>query len=208
MGRAVAAHRGAGSLVLAVPRGGVVVGALVARHLGAPLEVAVACKVQTPGRPELSMGAVAEGGVRHVDLGLASVLKVSPGELRDAVRSAESEVERRVLVYRQGRSLPDLRGRTAFLVDDGIARGVTMRAAIEAVRRARPDRLIVAAPVSSAFAADTLRSLADAVVALVRPAVLRSVSEWYEEFSPLVDAEVLTWLSGGSLPSPGEHAVA
>ena len=208
LGRAMLAHRQPDALVLAIPRGGVVIGAHVARFLGLELEVVAACKVQVPARPELSMGAVAEGGIRQVDLGLAGVLKVAPGEFRGAVRSAEEEVERRVRAYRQGRPLLDLRGRAAFLVDDGIARGVTMRAAAEAVRRLGPDRLIIAAPVASAFAADMLASLADGIVTLVRPAVLRSVSEWYEDFSPLADSDVLSWLEAGRRSASGEHAVA
>jgi len=186
----------------------VVVGAQVAHHLGARLEVVVACKVQAPGHPELGMGAVAEGDVRHLDLGLAGVLNVAPGELRGAVRDAEDEVRRRVMAYRQGRHLPDLRGRVAFLVDDGIARGVTARAAIEAVKKLGLARLVVAAPVASAFAADSLAALADAVVTLARPAVLRSVSEWYEDFAPLRDLDVVAWLGTTGGRAGGEHAVA
>lgn len=195
-------------IVLAIPCGGVVVGAHVARRLGLDLDVVVSCKVPAPGHPDLSMGAVAEGGVRHVDVGLASVLQVAPGELRGAVQSAEEELERRVRAFRMGRPLPDLRGRVAFLVDDGIARGVSARAAVEAVRRRVPDRLVVATPVASAFAADSLAGLADSVVTLIRPAVLRSVSEWYEEFSPLRDSDVLAWLESARRAAEDANAMA
>jgi len=183
-----------------------VVGAHVARRLGMDLDVVISCKIPAPGHPDLSMGAVAEGGVRHIDVGLASVLQVAPGELRGSVRAAEEELLRRVRTYRMDRPLPDLRGRVAFLVDDGIARGVSARAAVEAVRRLRPDRLVVATPVASAFAAEALAGSADAVVALIRPAVLRSVSEWYGEFSPLQDSDVVAWL--GSVPRRHEDAHA
>lgn len=202
------AHRVVGGIILAIPRGGVVVGAQVARQLGLDLDVVIACKVSVPGHPELSMGAVSEGGVRRIDLGLASVLRIAPAELRGAVRSAEEELQRRILEYRQSRPLLDLRGRAVFLVDDGIARGVTVRAAVEAVRRQRPSCLVIAAPVASAFAADSLATVADAVVTLVRPAVLRSVSEWYEDFSPLSDADVTAWMRAAGHPPESEHAVA
>lgn len=197
-----------GGVVLAIPRGGIPVGAQVARHLGMAASAIVACKVPAPGHPELGMGAVAEGGVRQVDLGLAGVLKVAPGELRSAVLAAEEELKRRILLYRQGCPVPDLQGCATVLVDDGIARGVTMRAAIEAVKKLRPARLLVAAPVASAFAADSLVGMVDDVVTLVRPAVLRSVSEWYEDFSPVRDADVMEWLAAGRRSESGEPAVA
>jgi len=208
LGLALEAYRLGGDIVLGIPRGGAVVGTQVARHLGADADAIIACKVPAPGHPELGMGAVAEGGVRQIDLGLASVLKVAPGELRGAIRSAEDELQRRVLAYREGRPIPDIRGRAVFLVDDGIARGVTMRAAVEAVRMLRPARLVIAAPVASAFAAEALEGLADAVVTLIRPAVLRSVSEWYEDFGSVSDSDVIAWLASARRSGAGEHAVA
>ncbi len=208
LANALELHRSSDSIVFAIPRGGVIIGAQVARRLGLHLEAIVACKVPAPGHPELGIGAVAEGDVRHVDMGLASVLKIAPGELHSAVHTAEDELRRRVLEYRRARPLPDLRGRAAILVDDGIARGVTARAAIEALRKLGPARLVVAAPVASAFAADSLAGLADAVVALARPAVLRSVSEWYDDFRPIRDADVVAWLEAVGPGSSGEHAVA
>ena len=183
-------------------------GVQVARRLGIDIDVVVACKVDAPGHPELSLGAVAEGGVRNIDLGLAGVLNVSPVELRGAVRDAEAEMQRRVLAYRQARPLPDLRGRAALLVDDGIARGITVRAAVEAVRQLRPARIVVAAPVIAIFAGHALEEMVDSVVSLVRPAVMRGIAEWYEEYPPLHDGEVLAWLAAGRPPDHDHHAAA
>jgi predicted phosphoribosyltransferase len=208
LARALAAHRTADAVVLGVPPGGVVVGAQVARSLGLPLEVLVACRIPAPLQEGLCLGGVAEGGVRHVDIGLAGVLHVPPSALQGAIRDAEREVAHRVELFRQGRALPDLHGRTALLVDDGIARGVTMRAAVDAARRLRPAHLVVAAPVASGFAADALASQVDAVVTLVRPAVLRAIREWYEDFQELEDADVLAWLQASPPATAGEHALA
>jgi putative phosphoribosyl transferase len=208
LARALAPHRTPDAVVVAIPRGGVVVGAQVARLLGLPLEVLVACKVPVPDRPELGIGAVAEGGTRHLDVGLAGVLHVSPTALQASVIATEREVARRAEAYRGGRGPPDVRGRVVLLVDDGIARGVTMRAALEAVRNLGAARTVVAAPVASGFAADTLASLADGVVILVRPAVLRAVSEWYEDFQPLRDTDVVAWLHAPRRDAGDSHAAA
>jgi putative phosphoribosyl transferase len=197
-----------GTIVLAIPRGGVVTGVQVARRLGLDLDVVVTCKVDVPGHSELGLGAVAEGGVKHIDLGLAGVLHVSPAELRGAVRDAEAEMQRRVLAYRQARPLPDLRGRAALILDDGIARGITVRAAVEAVQRLRPSRILVAAPVVAIFAAHALEEMVDRVVALVRPGVMRGIAEWYDDYPPVDDGEVLAWLAAGSPPHHDAHAAA
>jgi putative phosphoribosyl transferase len=206
LANALRPHATPGAVVLAIPRGGVVTGVQVARRLGLELDVVVTCRVDAPGHPELGLGAVAEGGVRNVDLGLASVLNLSPAELRGAVRDAEAEMQRRVLAYRQARPLPDLRGRAALVVDDGIARGTTVRAAVESLRTLRPARVVVAAPVVALTAAYAIEEMVDAVVALVRPAVMRNIAEWYQDYPPLHDGEVLAWLAAGK--PPGDQHVA
>lgn len=208
LARALESHAALRPVVLAIPRGGVVTGVQVSRRLGLDLDVVVACKVEAPGHPELGLGAVAEGGVRNIDLGLAGVLSLSPAELRGAVRDAEAEMQRRVLAYRQARPLPDLRGRAALIVDDGIARGTTVRAAVEAVRSLRPTRVIVAAPVVAAFAAHSLEEVADDVIALVRPAVMRGIDEWYDDYPRLGDADVMSWLSVVHASSGDAHVFA
>jgi putative phosphoribosyl transferase len=208
LGHALQAHRAPGGLVLALPRGGVAVGYQVARLLDAPLDVIVARKVAVPESPELGLGAVAEGGVRQVELGMARTMGVTPEALRRAVQAAEREVERRVALYRGGRQLPELRGRPVILVDDGIARGVSARAAIAALRERGVGKLVLAAPVAAASTAESLGRLASAVVALVTPASVRSISEWYEEFEEVTDADVVGWLERARREAAGQAAWA
>ena len=196
LARALAPHRTPDAIVVAIPRGGVAVGAEVARLLDLPLEVLVACKVPAPGRPGIALGAVAEAGIRHVDLGLAGVLGLPAAALQESVEAAEAEVARRAQLYRRGRKRRDLRGRTVFVVDDGIARGGAVRAAVAALRRLGAGRIVVGVPVAAASVAAAIEASVDALVALVRPAVVHSLGEWYEDWRPLEDAEVLTRLHG------------
>jgi len=208
LGRALAAHRDPGGIVLALPRGGVPVAFHVARVLGLPLDVFVARKVGAPGRPELGIGAVAEGGMRHVEVGMARTMGISPQELERAVKAEEREVLRRAQLYRGGRPLPDLHGRTVFLVDDGIARGVTARAAVEALRELGVGKLVLAAPVAASSTADALRAKADALVSLSEPAALCAISDWYESFEQLTDADVIGWLERACHEREGARATA
>ena len=194
LGYALSAHRSHDAVVLALPRGGVVVGYHVARALDAPLEILVCQKVRVPGHHDTAVGAVAEGGTSYVDVGRAQAMAIPPEELRHAVRAARVEVERRVLRYRGGRPVPHLLGRTVFLVDDGIATGATVRVAVDAIRDQMPRAVIVAVPVAARSVAEGLRLRADAVVCLETPTVLHGAGEWYEEFAPLGDAEVVEWL--------------
>jgi putative phosphoribosyl transferase len=208
LARALAPHRTDDAVVVAIPRGGVAVGAEVARLLRLPLEVLVACKVPAPGRPEIGLGAVAEAGVRHVDLGLAGVLGLTPAALQAEVEAAELEVARRAALYRRGRARLDLRGRTALVVDDGIGRGGAVRAAVEALRRLGVLRIVVGVPVAAASVADALAASVDAVVALVRPAVLHAIADWYDDFYPLRDADVVARLDAPLREAAGEHVAA
>jgi putative phosphoribosyl transferase len=208
LGHALQAHRAPDALVLALPEG-VAVGYHVARLLDAPLEVIVARQVAVPDRPDLpGLGAVAEGGVRQVELGMARTLGVAPEALRRAVRAAEREVERRVMLYRGGRPLPDVRGRTVILVDDGIVRGVTARAAIAALRERGVGKLVLAAPVGASSTTEALGQLVSAVVCLVTPATLASISDWYEELGQATDAEVASWLARARQEAAGKAACA
>lgn len=176
--------------VLGLPRGGVVVAAAVAAALGAQLEVLVARKLGAPFRPELAVGAIAEGGVRVVDRQALGHLRISEAQLEAVVARETVELERRVWRYRRERPLPRLRGRAAVLVDDGLATGLTARAAIRALRRLDPARVVLAIPVGSSDAVEALRLLVDEVVCLRRPRDLRAVGCWYEDFSQTTDEEV------------------
>jgi predicted phosphoribosyltransferase len=194
-GRLLAAQLGAYArrpdvLVLALPRGGVPVGYEVARSLGAPLDVLVVRKLGVPGHEELAMGAIAGAGVRVIHPAVVAELGI-PDRAIDAVAERERrELERRERAYRVGRPAPDLRGRAVVLVDDGLATGMTMRAAIEAVRRQAPAQVIVAVPVIAAQSCATFRTLADALVWVIAPKHFLAVGQWYADFTPTTDDEV------------------
>jgi predicted phosphoribosyltransferase len=208
LGHALAAHRSPDGIVLALPRGGVPVGYQVARVLGLPLDVMIARMVGLPGRPELGIGAVAEGGVRHVEVGMARTTGIPPQELQWAVKEEEREVVRRVMLFRRGRPLPDLRGRTAFVVVDGVARGVTAQAAVEALRDLAVGKIVLATPVAASSTADALRAKVDAFVCLVEPAELHAISDWYESFEQFSDADVIGWLERARQEREGAWASA
>jgi putative phosphoribosyl transferase len=182
-------------VVLALPRGGVAVGAAVARRLRAPLDVVVARKVGAPGQPELGVGAVAEDGAVVVDRSTTDALGIDDERVATLVRRTRREVARRVALYRGDRPLPPLDGRDAVLVDDGLATGVTAAAALHAVRAHRPRTLVLAVPVTAPDTADRLAELCDVMVYLRAPEHFRAVGAWYDDFTQVTDAEVLDLLA-------------
>jgi putative phosphoribosyl transferase len=176
-------------LVLALPRGGVPVAWEVAQALGAPLDVLVVRKLGFPGQEEYAMGAIAAGGVRvmgDADAGWP----VSARELEAVVAREQAELARREQRYRGGRPPLDLAGRVLILVDDGLATGATMSAAVQAARAGQPKRIIVAVPVASTEAVQSLGALADEVVCLFTPEHFRAVGLWYQDFTQTSDEEV------------------
>jgi putative phosphoribosyl transferase len=187
-------------VVLALPRGGVPVGAEIAAALHAPLEVFVARKIGAPARPEYGIGAVAEGGEPLFDRWAVQALGLSDADLAELAEAERHELDRRVRRYRGGRPLPPLAGRSVVLVDDGLATGVTAEAALLALRDqvatapGQPLRLILAVPVCARDSAARLRSLAE-IVCLSRPEDFRAVGLWYEEFGQTGDDEVLALLA-------------
>jgi putative phosphoribosyl transferase len=189
-------------VVLALPRGGVPVGRVVADELGAPLDVLVARKIGAPMQPELGVGAIVEGGTIWIDRDLSGLLGITDDELEEIGALEAREIERRVARYRGERPLPELRGRTAILVDDGVATGGTARAALRELRRRGAARIILAVPVGPA---DTMRKLADEGVAdeivfVECPDDLWAIGAWYEDFHQVSDAEVITSLEAGERP--------
>lgn len=190
-------------VVLALPRGGVPVGAEVAAALGADLDVFVVRKVGAPQQPEFGIGAVAEGRDEPVLGEEAWELLADPGRLRDAVDAERAEVERRVERYRHGRPLPDVTDRDVVVVDDGLATGVTAEAAVAALRERLPRRIIFAAPVGAADTRDRLRMLADDVVCVYCPAQLIAIGMWYDDFTQVSDDEVLDLLDRASSHQEG-----
>lgn len=181
-------------VVLALPRGGVPVAVEVARTLGAPLDVLFVRKLGLPGHEEYAMGAIARGGVQVLDEDVVRRHGLGPADVAAVVHRETAELRRRELRYRGDRPFPDLRGRVVVLVDDGIATGATMRAALAAVAKAGAARIIVAAPTVAADAAPDVAQGADEVVAVVTPADFDSVGEWYEDFRQTSDEDVIRLL--------------
>lgn len=181
-------------VVLAIPRGGVLVAEPVARALGAPLDLVVPKKLGAPGHRELGIGAVAPG-VRVLDTDLIARLGVSEAYLEREIAREEEEIERRTRSYRGDRPPVDLRGTTAVIVDDGIATGGTARAAIAWARAHGAARVVLAVPVAPPETVRTLEAEADDVVALRTPAWFRAVGEWYEDFTQVTDQEVIAALA-------------
>ena len=176
-------------IVLALPRGGVPVGYEVAQRLGAPLDVLVVRKVGAPGQPELAIGAVAPGVTVSDDATLA-MLGVTPEYFEMAARHERLEVERRVRMFRESRPPLDLHGRTAILVDDGLATGSTMLAGVGVARQLGAARVIVAVPVAAREAIERLSDKADEVISLLAPEPFAAVGYWYADFTQTDDAEV------------------
>jgi erythromycin esterase-like protein/predicted phosphoribosyltransferase len=188
------------ALVLALPRGGVPVAYEVARALGAPLDVFVVRKLGVPGYEELAIGAVATGGVRVLNDQLVERLGI-PEQMIDAVAARElQELARRERRYRGGRPPPDVRGRTVILVDDGLATGATMHAAIEALRQQKPTRIVVAVPTASPEICEEMNTKADDVICAITPEPFQAVGRWYQDFSQTTDEEVEALLSQRNVP--------
>jgi len=177
-------------IVLGLPRGGVPVAAEVARRLQVPLDVFVVRKLGAPQNPELAMGAIASGGVQVLNEEVVEALQISAEEIREAVAAERKELERRERLYRGDRPMTELRGRIVIVVDDGLATGSTMRAAIKALRQYAPAAIIIAVPVAASSTCAELRSQVDALVCLATPEPFRAVGLWYEDFSQTTDEEV------------------
>ena len=177
------------TIVLALPRGGLPLGVEVAERLKAPLDVVVVRKLGVPLQPELAMGAIA-GGTRVLDHQLIRDLRISDEEVEAVVAREMKEMERRERLYRDGLPAPNLRGRTAVLVDDGLATGSTMLAAARHVRSLHPQKVIIAVPVASSQACNQLKKEADEFICLALPEPFFAVGEWYTEFRQVSDADV------------------
>jgi putative phosphoribosyl transferase len=176
-------------IVLAIPRGGVVVGYEVAKELGCPLDVVISRKVGAPAQPELAVGAVAEDGVVFVDEEIAGLVGVSRDYVERRAREELREVRRRAEEYRGGREMPDLSGKTVILVDDGLATGLTMMAAVHMARNKGAEKVVVAVPVSPPETVAKLRRHADEVICLETPTNFYAIGQFYDRFDQLTDEE-------------------
>ncbi|MDI6105269.1 phosphoribosyltransferase family protein [Actinoplanes sp. NEAU-A12] len=177
-------------LVLAMPRGGVPVAVPVAERIGADLDIILVRKIGAPGRPEFGVGAIAEDGPPVFDRSVLKHLGVTEDDLADTVAAERAELARRSRRYRGDRPAPQVTGRTVVLIDDGLATGVTARAALRWLHSRQPRRLILAVPVCSPEARDLLTADADDVVCLYAPEFFRAVGQWYTDFDQLTDTDV------------------
>jgi predicted phosphoribosyltransferase len=185
-------------LVLALPRGGVPVAYEVARALKAPLDVFIVRKLGVPGYEELAMGAVATGGVRVINDQIVTALRIPDYVIEAVAAWEEQELARRERVYRDNRSPPDIRGGTMILVDDGLATGATMQAAVKALRQQKPGRIVVAVPTASPETCDAMRAHVDEIICAITPEPFYAVGFWYEDFSQTTDEEVRELLARGT----------
>ena len=197
LAEALAHYRGAtAAVVVALPRGGVPVAAEVAAALGVPLDVLVVRKLGAPGHSELAVGAIASGGARVINEELVRQLGLDAATLDRIAERETGELHRREALYRGRRPALEVAGRTVVLVDDGVATGATMLAAVSALRELGAKRLVVAVPVGAPDSLARLREAADEVVCLLAPIQLASVGQWYDDFSQTGDAEVRSLLNG------------
>lgn len=187
-------YRGEDPYVLAMPRGGVPLGYEVAQVLQAPLDVVVVRKIGLSSNKEFGIGAIAEGGVKILDNTTVEVLGIDEEELKDTIQREEEELNRRVKSYRGNKELPDLKGKTAILVDDGMATGITARAAIEAVKKLSPQKIVLASPVCALDTVESLKKQVDEVLCLATPAEFMAVGIWYKDFKQVSDEEVVDLL--------------
>jgi predicted phosphoribosyltransferase len=181
-------------VVVALPRGGVPVGVEVADALGAPLDVIIVRKLGTPGQPELAMGAIGEGGARILNHEVLDALRITDGELEAVAAREQRELDRRAQRLRAGRARVPLTGHTAILVDDGLATGSTARAAILVARAQGARRVVVATPVAPRSTVVELGEVADAVVCVATPEPFRAIGQWYVDFRPTSDDQVVALL--------------
>jgi len=181
-------------VVVALPRGGVPVGVEVADALGAPLDVIIVRKLGPPGQPELAMGAIGEGGARILNHEVLDALRITDGELEAVAAREQRELDRRAQLLRAGRARVPLTGNTAILVDDGLATGSTARAAILVARAQGARRVVVATPVAPRSTVVELGEVADAVVCVATPEPFRAIGQWYVDFRPTSDDQVVALL--------------
>lgn len=189
-------------VVLALPRGGVPVAYEVAQELDAPLDVLIVRKLGAPEHEELAVGAIASGGVYVLNRDVVEMLHVSEAQLQRIAKKEQQELERREQAYRDGRPAPSVRGKTVILIDDGLATGATMWAAVSALRQRNPARIVVAVPTASRQTCEAFEDITDEIVCGITPEPFVAVGLWYEHFDQTTDAEVRTLLAKAAKQDP------
>ncbi|RZM75061.1 phosphoribosyltransferase [Leptolyngbya iicbica] len=180
--------------VIALPRGGVPVGAEIARRLGWPLDIWLVRKLGVPNQPELAMGAIAAPNIQILSQDLIQRLKISSAQIQATVQAEQQELQRRDQCYRGGRSRPNIQGRPVIVVDDGVATGATFQAAIAAIKTFQPLSITAVAPVVAPSSWQTISAKVDASFCIIAPPSLGSISQWYEHFEAVDDATVSQYL--------------
>jgi predicted phosphoribosyltransferase len=193
-------------LVLALPRGGVPVAYEVSKELSLPLDVWVVRKIGVPGHEEYAMGAIAMGDLGHINPDIARGLNIPEHLINKVIDKERKELARRHKIYREGRPQIELDKKTILIVDDGLATGSTMKAAIESLRHAGAEEIIVAVPVGASDTIKSIEKIADDVICLYMPEPFHSVGKWYENFSQTSDADVKEFLDDQALPFSMEKA--
>lgn len=182
-------------LILALPRGGLPVAFEVAQALGAPLDLMLVRKLGVPGQEELAMGAIATGGIKVLSQELVKSLNISAAALEAVISKEKRELERREHVYRGNRPVPEVGNRCVILIDDGLATGATMKAAVLALRQQQPAQIIIGVPVAPPDTVEELRKEADEIICLATPEPFYAIGTWYVDFSQTSDEEVRTLLA-------------
>ncbi len=181
-------------IVIALPRGGVATGLEIAKRLNRPLDVIIVRKIGFPGQPELAIGAMAETGAVVLNEEIISMGGVSKEYIYRESEEKKKEIERRKELYRGGAGIPEVKGKVVILVDDGVATGATMKSAISALKREKPERIVVALPVASVEAKKSIGAMVDEIVCLQAPPDFMAVGAYYEDFSQVTDDEVVEML--------------
>ncbi|HYK08976.1 MAG TPA: phosphoribosyltransferase family protein [Candidatus Eisenbacteria bacterium] len=189
-------------IVLGLPRGGVVVASQVARTLVTPLRVVMAKKITTPANPEFSIGALSERNIQILDFSSVKRLGISQEELESAIRQKKKELKNQIKLYRKKEKNISYKGKVIILVDDGLATGMTARAAIMALKKEKPRQIIFASPVCAPDTAREFEKIVDTVLCLIRPVGFLSVGEWYGHFEQVADATVIDTLNKSRLSIP------
>src|SRR3989338_1895289 len=187
-------YGGKNTSILAIPRGGIVVGSQISTLLKIPLSVIIVRKIGHPRQKELAIGAISEKGIKILSNESINRWRVGKKEVAKIIKEDREELSRRVKAYRKGKKLGGLAGQKVILVDDGIATGATVKAAILSIKKLNPQKIILATPVCSSSVAEELKTLVDDFICIVEPSELSSIGSFYQDFSPVEDSQVLKFL--------------